>query len=1462
MTAPFQSPHDPCLTDQAVVKLFGPTRARRELQGFEKRALLLGNPILDSFDDDEIVRTELVGFGPKKDLTHTIRMNRRLASILQAAFERIKAEGLSYTLRPEVIGGYYFRYVKNPSVTATIKNRPEYAGLRAKYGKHFDGDWAALCAEQDRRNKTFDDKVPRAGSGKPVSKKDLLSNHSFGSAVDINYDTNPFDAKKRFDMPLRIVEIMEGYGFYWGGYYHDYMHFEYLQASIAGVPDEAPPVVAFPYGRAGKRESPIKYYFLNEAGPGGFFPLGLRQNLHAAVHLDPPPGASGPLVPVTAGMPGYIVAARLMAPGTGGDNPTAQRVSDGRYLGFVLLRHEFFPVAAQAGSGGASPKIHPLYSLHMHLTPPTWGNADLEGFDKAPWLSAFLEMQFGGVVDLDPASPDVGKTFWAKRPVAADAAEIAVHGRDKSIAAKRDGKLAALVKPSPEDVGQAIRAFKDGCIVTFDRPLFQVSPGEIIGFVSEAPGPKDPGGDGGARAGARYLHWEIFSLAGEGGGVQLLRSKADGMAATLKDVKEQRENNFFDMPSPLDPSPPNEIRQILGSTGVKVLDDIKTLEYGNNLREYFNDGTSFVSGASKPFTCPLKVTLEDPHQWNKGGTLEVTYRRAGEEIGKEEVPVSGGKASVTLQVPVDADEIALWSAAFFLDTPDAAATPDGRKARLASRIDLFNAVVPGRWRNLVLEHIDEWTIKGLGKQLEARRKAGQLAWLMPGGKDTDEAFENLKKELRPLAWWSRKKTNDDPYGEVSVLGAETDEKSLFGAGDHLLPEDASIASMHPITALWLADILAEKGTVAATKTWPPVTLRRSEQTRKPPFLGLLFTGTEARVGIDAIAVLVQHGYHDGDGSLGSAVTFWVKSGSGAPKVLGRADYVEGVAVLHLRLFVWGDVEIYATAGETARLQPAKTQDTTARLQKPGLFGTTFELGVAADKIRPRATGRFISHEACPVALAGFIALDYWKVGKGATADFGAAPTPGKVAVPVLALRMSADERTENGLKLNGEYVVGAAKPKANPKVTPDFSLQSFRTHPKFKQVFAGDAFMLAMPLAQRLQTLRGLCRVAGAKGKDLPVAIKRLERDGLSLLVVPTSEKPADVDRLMSKVADLPASALFESNRDDAEAGVWLVYKPIQGAGTLTFDVDLGPALGKLAADALWAPGEMLHARPRYLAPNGGHAVLFDKPLLDATTGTLAASEQDVRSACGGDLLELVADHTLPPVGRFEFGDIQVRMGADKLYTEVLLYGEAARWRAGRPTFRLEVGGETLTPGTVKGTTLVADWDLVDKRGKPRAERWGATLDFKAELQQPQKVTNPPPPVTLKLEIKPKLIEIKHEIGPKLVLLTGRAEVMPTNIPLSLDCERSDGAGGWVLDSVVTDAIQYQVPARKAPHFGNCDETGVFRASVKKTAFQSQGPWRFTWHPRGERHGDAVDVYGIPVTVASSAELTAAEVQR
>jgi hypothetical protein len=62
----------------------------------------------------------------------------------------------------------------------------------------------------------------------------VLSAHSFGIAVDINWDEN-CNGCSTFTMPMEIVDIFESYGFRWGGRYKsvfgsriDPMHFEYM----------------------------------------------------------------------------------------------------------------------------------------------------------------------------------------------------------------------------------------------------------------------------------------------------------------------------------------------------------------------------------------------------------------------------------------------------------------------------------------------------------------------------------------------------------------------------------------------------------------------------------------------------------------------------------------------------------------------------------------------------------------------------------------------------------------------------------------------------------------------------------------------------------------------------------------------------------------------------------------------------------------------------------------------------------------------------------------------------------------------------------------------------------------------------------------------------------------------------------------------------------------------------------
>ncbi len=61
--------------------------------------------------------------------------------------------------------------------------------------------------------------------------KKILSNHSWGLAIDLNAVTNPQGRVLRTDMPDWVVEAATRWGFYWGGNYKttpDAMHFEFL----------------------------------------------------------------------------------------------------------------------------------------------------------------------------------------------------------------------------------------------------------------------------------------------------------------------------------------------------------------------------------------------------------------------------------------------------------------------------------------------------------------------------------------------------------------------------------------------------------------------------------------------------------------------------------------------------------------------------------------------------------------------------------------------------------------------------------------------------------------------------------------------------------------------------------------------------------------------------------------------------------------------------------------------------------------------------------------------------------------------------------------------------------------------------------------------------------------------------------------------------------------------------------
>jgi hypothetical protein len=68
------------------------------------------------------------------------------------------------------------------------------------------------------------------------------SNHSWGLAVDLNWQRNPMRRPLTTDIPAWMVEMWNRYGFAWGGHYTgtpDAMHFEFM-----GTPEQADAMTA------------------------------------------------------------------------------------------------------------------------------------------------------------------------------------------------------------------------------------------------------------------------------------------------------------------------------------------------------------------------------------------------------------------------------------------------------------------------------------------------------------------------------------------------------------------------------------------------------------------------------------------------------------------------------------------------------------------------------------------------------------------------------------------------------------------------------------------------------------------------------------------------------------------------------------------------------------------------------------------------------------------------------------------------------------------------------------------------------------------------------------------------------------------------------------------------------------------------------------------------------------------
>jgi D-alanyl-D-alanine carboxypeptidase-like protein/LysM domain-containing protein len=121
-----------------------------------------------------------------------------------------------------------------------VRVRADRSGTRINVHRRIAALVDMLLDETERRGYRLDPKRCGGYVNRPIKNTKKASNHSWGLAIDLNWDKNPerFDGVLRTNLPPWVVPLWNRYGFGWGGNYSgrhkDPMHFEFM-----GSPDDA-----------------------------------------------------------------------------------------------------------------------------------------------------------------------------------------------------------------------------------------------------------------------------------------------------------------------------------------------------------------------------------------------------------------------------------------------------------------------------------------------------------------------------------------------------------------------------------------------------------------------------------------------------------------------------------------------------------------------------------------------------------------------------------------------------------------------------------------------------------------------------------------------------------------------------------------------------------------------------------------------------------------------------------------------------------------------------------------------------------------------------------------------------------------------------------------------------------------------------------------------------------------------
>jgi len=832
--------------------------------------------------------------------------------------------------------------------------------------------------------------------------------------------------------------------------------------------------------------------------------------------------------------------------------PWFRSLVERRYGAFVKVLDEPPPAEAAAGK---KEKGKPLAPASMPLGKMLWSAEEVEKDKGCPTKATYK------VLGDQPSSIEVfagegssRKLRWLHKPSPADLITA----------------VDALASGAVVTFGEPFFPVAAGDVLGFVEPLpkeIAPKPVKIPALVTNADGSQV---ERSFPVGSGFLHWQVFAPAKDDptNGIALLvdlaRHAADGVEADASlpppkspqffEVTDEGDNNFLDLADIegklKEALPPEDGKAF--ADAFKDLDKSYPGEFGYApaIISLLDGKTSFSPKPEKPdwvagckFGYPILLQIEPsflpPPDKNAAanGKYVLGFQFEKRDHGKPSAVVCGANCD---RAKCGGASAGAGAAAGAADTSkghpcqpkpleiDAAAFNDRKKKgkdlltfvlRIPAEADRIRVKLgPGlvgeeggapkgsefvllcdalkeRWRNVKMRQVNEWSIKSfkaIAKEIKDHHVVDDLA--------LDLAWCDDKKETaigrRVLA-----------PGDGGLLDKVKDKLPLFSA-DGMIKVDGKLDNLHPVTAVWLLNLLDNYQKLTVADTWEVPPFRKEDPA---PMAAAWVTpeGSAAPVVGDKIHAVVvddDFGY-----DKNNTVKIVAESRGKKLEIAPAARAPDGNVVQEVTVCFWGDwtLDTDPNGRQTAEIfGQKKLTIAPIELDKPDNLSAA-EKALAVNVPRKLSDGRFswvVKATKSAREVEGIVSFQVRKAG----GSWPGAAQRESIMLPATAVGLTAADKDEfkqdlenlDLLLLDNQkiFIVGVDEEKAKQKkvAKADVVVSEGLSYGEYDRAFTD--IRLACSLIDALQTI-------AANLPNVALSVTRIEEDGLSMTVQPTYAK-------------------------------------------------------------------------------------------------------------------------------------------------------------------------------------------------------------------------------------------------------------------------------------------------------------------------------------------------------------------